>query len=1098
MNTSCDLQNFYPITDIQRGIIFDVLRNEYTFPTYVVQTIFHIKTRFYETEFLKAFARVINRYYQLNSAFVYNKSNHEYCQYFYRDIKIPCLSYDYRDMMAAEKNSKFSLFIEEDAKNEFLLHHPPLMRLTIFKFSDNDYRIVWTRHHVLLDGESVKIIVDELFSFYRSILAGEKYRFRKLSNYNAIQARLMKNDSDDHQHYWSDIFSHCNNPAYLPETTIKNNNKTFSKISSKISGDQYYQLRKFIDLNQLTMNTLLEASWAITLFHYSNNSNVVFGSVRAYPRHSINYCVGLFMNTLPVPISINTAIRVINFLREIREKNIRLKKYLSTSLTKIKEFCCLSAEQPLYQSVIDYKPESLNKFVRKKFPELSMSTELRLNIPYPIMVEVIGEEDTLKLEFHYDTSLFSTDYATLILDHFVQLIHLLPRSEEDKIADLPIVSSKDWKKLQLWNKTEQVFPIDSTIHQLFDQQTIKTPTAKALVYGDQYLTYQQLNNRANQLAHDLIQIGVEVGSFVAICLYSGIDMIVAILAVLKVGGIYIPVDANYPEERIKFLLDDSAPKIVITNSQKIELYSKKLDFRLGLGVEKRAPGVYTLVHEDASDEDNNAENSSAKSILKNNVENARTQSIFLNMDEIIWYNKIIENPNTSVHSENGMYVIYTSGSTGIPKGVLVEHRSAINMAFSCINTLEITNASRILQIASFSFDVFVAEWCMTLLAGATLYLMDKNIFSADTIVQKLRDYQISTIILASTILSVLPKTDLPALKVIACGGEPCSLATINFWTRNRLFLNIFGVTEASVCSTSAVFQSGYCDPHVIGRPLANIQIHILNENQNIVPIGVSGEMCISGIGLARQYHNNPLLTQEKFVRKILIDADGNRKESILYRTGDLARWLPEGQLEFIGRKDEQVKIRGFRIEIGEIERTLERYPLIVKAIVLIRLVLDNKQLLAYVFTEGKSIDLAKVKHFVKEQLPSYMIPSRMTLIEQVPLTANGKIDKEKLLTLEDQQEFSSKPELSEQDRKIVDIIRSILQINFVSPIMNFFDLGFDSISLIQFSNKLSRKFNKNINVIDLFTYTTVQDISNHISNLKRNSPHQSRAQRGIS
>jgi amino acid adenylation domain-containing protein len=1040
MKTDCKLQDYQYTTNIQKGIIFDALRSEYSSPTYIAQTIFHIKNFFYESIFLLAFAQVIERHTQLRSAFHNKNSHHEYYQYFYKHIKVPCENHDYGNMIESEKANRFALFLEKDINTGFDLSEPPLMRLAIFKFCEDEFRVVWTRHHILLDGESVKTIVHEILTYYRDKLNRKKISLRPPSH--CIQNPLMEYNNTDCQRYWQHAFHDCKNPAYLPEIVKNASPKQLKRISIEILTDKYNRLRKFVDSHHLTMNTLLEASWAITLFHYSNNPNVVFGSVRAFRRHNVDVevSVGLFINTVPITMSIDVSTQVINFLKEIRKRNEQLKKYLFTPLAKIKKYCNLSLEQPIYQSVIDYKPESLNAFVKKNFSELNINVELRLDIPYPLMLEVIGEENGLELAFHYDESLFTTDYASLILKHFFHMLNLFPDSFQTKISDLPTLFPEDWKEICRWNKTEQDFPTNATIHKLVEQQAIKSKFAKAVVYGNQSLTYQQLNNRANQLAYDLIQIGVQIESFVAICLPSGINMIVAILGVLKAGGIYIPIDVNYPVERINYLVNDSQPKVIITDYQRIDL-------------------------------------------LKNNT-NGLTQSLFYNVDEIVWQDKDLDNPNIPTQSENGMYMVYTSGSTGVPKGALVEHRSAVNMACSCISALQIDNASRILQIASFSFDVFAAEWCMTLLAGATLYLMDKDIFSPDTIVRKLRDYRISVIILASTILSVFPKEDLPALKVIACGGEPCSLDAIDFWSKNRLFLNIFGITEASVCSTAAVFQANNADPSLIGKPLANTKVFILNENGKMLPVGVSGEMCIAGIGLARHYHNNPSLTKDKFIKSILPNPNNTTEYTTLYRTGDLARWLPSGQLEFIGRKDEQIKIRGFRIETGEVEHTLEKYPSIIKAVVLTSVISGSKQLLAYALTEDKNIDIHKVKNFLKEQLPSYMIPNKIILTDHIPLTPNGKIDKEKLLSVESHQVSLPEDEISDQDRKIISIIRSILNVEQVPCATNFFDIGFDSISLVQLSAMLTQEFNNKISVVDLFTYTTIKDLSGYISKLQ--------------
>lgn len=1047
MKENSNLEYSLHATDIQAGMLFDALRSEYNQASYIVQTILQIKNTFYKAAFLRAFEEIIRRHSQLRCAFDYNHADHAYIQCVYKNVKVPCIDYDYTNKIEAEKEKHFSSFLKTDIHHEFQLSIPPLMRLAIFKFSENDFRIVWTRHHVLLDGESVKIIVNELMTSYQDIVNGRELEFNIQSEQTDIYRFPVVYDEAECKSYWKKMLTHVKGSAFLPEVIKNTAEKTLETILEKMSVGQYSRLRKFIRSYDLTTNTLLEASWAVTLSHYSCQSHVVFGSVRAYPRSQMSQdCVGLFINTLPIKININLSDKVLDFLKKMRGKNRQLKRYINTPLKKIREFCNLSSENPIYQSIIDYKPESLHAFLNKNFPELSISAELRLNIPYPMMLEVIGEDNTLKFKLHYACHLFTHEYAQLILNHFIQTLDFLCEHFENKISDLPISLNQDLKKIELWNQTEQAFPTNNTVHQLFEQQVIKTPTAPALMFEEQTITYQELNQRANQLANDLIQLEVCIESFVVIYLPSGIELIVAILAVLKAGGIYVPVDIHYPSERVKFLVQDSQPKIMITDAKRIQ----------------------SITHEQI---------------------HAKNYPLFYNIDDVTWDDKRQHNLNVPVKPENGMYMVYTSGSTGTPKGVLIEHRSAINMAYSCIQTLQIDPSSRTLQIASVSFDVFAAEWCMTLLAGATLCLMDRSMFAPDIILQKLKDYQVSTIILASTILSVLPKENLPALKVIACGGEFCSLDVIHFWSKNRLFLNIFGITESSVCSTAAEFKSDTFNCNIIGKPLANTKIFILNADQQMLPIGVSGEMYIGGMGLARQYHNNPLLTQEKFMRSVISSAHGDNHYLTLYKTGDIARWLPQGQLEFVGRKDDQIKIRGFRLELGEIERVLEKYPSVIKAIVLLKPQVNNQLLVAYLFTKIKEMNVQKVKNFIQEQLPSYMIPNQIILIDHVPLTPNGKIDKEKLLAIEYRQQSLDEIQLSDQDKIIVNIIKSILNLETISCSTNFFDLGFDSISIVRFSSELTQKFNQKISVIDLFTYTTVKDISNYISNLSASSAH---------
>ncbi len=1033
----------YPLTDIQKGMLYEIASNNYSTPIYIVQNIFEIKDNFNLPFFIQAFNAVLNRHEILRSAIIQNSTS--YAQVVYGEAKIPYEFYDYTTLFFDEKESSFSVYLASDVNRGLEISKPPLMRLAFFKFGDANYRFVWTRHHILIDGVSAEMLIDELFTIYHALLEGEEWLLPKPIQYSQIYRDNQQTDIEVTKDYWLNALKGYSNAALLP--VLPNRSSNIKKIKHKhemIEGNSYSQLIKFVNKYSLTMNTVLQGALGLVLSHYSDKDNVMLGIVRAYPKEKTSNCIGLFINTLPICLEANPSIKTIDYLRDIRQKNLLLREHVDIPLSKIKEWCSLSIEAPLYQCVMDYKPRSLNAVLKKHFSAPVCNASIRLDIPYPFVFEIVNEGDALQIKLHFDAALLEDYYATSFLKHFKNVLTLMSQ-DVDCLSEFTTLRKDELTKIFDWNKTQIAYPVHKTAHQLFEEQVQKTPSAIAICFGNQSLTYQMLNLQANQLANYLIEQGVVVETRVAIFLRPALNMIVAILGVLKAGGIYIPLDVQYPVERICYLLKNSQPTVIITQSEQNDLLNQITS--------------------------------------KNNA----FCPIVINLDEPEWKYRTDANPKLPIQSSCGMYIIYTSGSTGSPKGVLIEHRSAVNTALSCIERLQVTPQSRVLQISSFSFDVSVAEWCMTLLSGASLYLINKDIFTPEAILNSLKTYKITTIILASSILAVLPTEHLPDLKVIAPGGEPCALSVVKFWARDRLFINVYGVTEAAICSTMSNYSSEYSRTSDIGMPLPNTQIYILDRYLRPVPVGVTGEIYIGGIGIARGYINNNELTREKFVFYTL---SLNNKNIRLYKTGDYGRWLPTGNIECLGRKDEQIKIRGFRVELSEIEHILEKHPIIKQAAIVVKETPIGKQLLAYILPVKQLVDIKEIRKFIQAQLPSFMIPANFHQLQELPLTPNGKIDKKKLLLLAPDDKFDNQSHnfsvLSELEETIKQVVQTLLQSNQVSIDTNFLDLGFNSLGLVQFAEHLSQVLGRKVSILDLFTCTTIKTLSAYIDDKNSN------------
>ena len=565
------------------------------------------------------------------------------------------------------------------------------------------------------------------------------------------------------------------------------------------------------------------------------------------------------------------------------------------------------------------------------------------------------------------------------------------------------------------------------IHELFEAQARRTPDALALVFGDHQLSYFQLNRRANQVAHHLQKLGVGPETLVGLCVERSLEMIVGLLGVLKAGGAYLPLDPKYPEERLAYMLADANIPILLTQ--------QNLTVNL--------PSVH------------------------------QAHIVYLDADRQAIERESDENTVSGVQADNLAYVIYTSGSTGRPKGVLGTHRGIENLAEAQADTFGVQPNSRVLQFASLNFDASLSEIVTTWVRGAALHIAHPDwLLPGAPLAQLLRSSKINIVTLPPSALATLPPDDLPDLQTIVSAGEACSTALVERWGRGRRFINGYGPTETTVCASMATLDGQDTQPPSIGKPIANTQVYILDEHLNPTPVGVTGELYVGGVGLTRGYLNRPDLTAERFIpnpfltkNQVPMTEIGFRLEPALngsegssalrlYKTGDLARWRSDGNIAYIGRSDQQVKVRGFRIELGEIETALSQYPGVQDAVVLARedQAGAGKRLVAYLVTKHSPLSPHKIRLYLEQKLPAYMLPAVFVQLDALPLLPNGKVNR-KALPLP----VGERPELPNEfvaprtalERDLAGIWQEVLGIKPIGVQDNFFELGGDSILVMR-------------------------------------------------
>ncbi|MEH2213792.1 non-ribosomal peptide synthetase [Nostoc sp.] len=631
--------------------------------------------------------------------------------------------------------------------------------------------------------------------------------------------------------------------------------------------------------------------------------------------------------------------------------------------------------------------------------------------------------------------------------------------ERDNLT-LPILKESENNLLIEWNHTQTDYPQQASIHQLFEAQVEKTPDAVALIFNNQHLTYRDLNNRANQLAKHLQSLGVGTEILVGICIERSLEMVVALLAILKAGGAYVPLDPGYPQERLAFMLSDTQVSVLLTQK---ELVTK-------------LPTHTALV-------------------------------ICLDTDwNTIALNKK-ENLSTSVTADNLAYVMYTSGSTGTPKGVSVIHRGVVRLVKET-NYAQLTPEEVILQLAPISFDASTFEIWGCLLNGGRLVIYPPNTPSLEELGQIIQQYQVTTLWLTAGLFHLIVDEKIDALKSLRqllAGGDVLSVPHVQKFLQtvdNCQLINGYGPTENTTFTCchpiTAPLQPDVSIP--IGRPIANTQVYILDKNLQSVSIGEAGELYIGGDGLARGYLNRPDITAEKFISHSF---DGNLATR-LYKTGDLARYLPDGNIEFLGRIDNQVKIRGFRIELGEIEREIAQHPDVREIVVLARQdEAGEKQLTAYIvphYSSGYTHN--KLRGFLQQRLPNYMVPSVFVMLESLPLTVNGKVDRHKLPAPSRERPQLEQAYIAAQtdlERLLVGILSELLKIDRVGIDDNFFDLGATSISILQVAARIKQELGIELPAVKLFQYSTIGSLAKYLDSNQNSQPSsdklQNRAQR---
>ncbi|PJI09448.1 MULTISPECIES: hybrid non-ribosomal peptide synthetase/type I polyketide synthase [Clostridium] len=942
-------------------------------------------------------------------------------------------SINFKVTKVKKENGKNLNDLIEESITKFNLSEAPLFKATLINIEDNDNILIFDFHHTIADGMSMNVFVQEFIKLYANEslpIVNKQYR-------DFVDWEKQYVDSDDikiSEKYWLNKLSGDINIVNLPADYPIKSEVSFAAntVKMKIYNNVVSGLKVIARRNKCSLYMILVSTFNVLLKKLSGNDDILVGTpVTNRADGLFDESIGMFTNTIVLRNNPSDEKKFESFLSEVKQNCLEAYShmyypfnFLNSNANKSK-----NGENSLINVMFVY--ENVNQRIFK-INDLEVSPyEYKAKVSeFDFIIEILEENGIFNINLTYKTDLFKEDTVKRWGEYYKNIFDfILNKNNEDfKIKDIDIIGEDEKNKLLYeFNDTKAEYPKDKTINELFEQQVEKTPDNTAVVFEDKELTYRELNEKSNSLARVLREKGVGSDVIVGIMVERSLEMIVGILGILKAGGAYMPIDPEYPEDRIKYMVKDSKIGIILTQRK--------------------------LVSKILYDGEN------------------------IDLEDSSLYGREKSNLSKVSGADNLAYIIYTSGTTGKPKGVMIKHSGISNLKVMFKNDIKVQENDRVLQFASFAFDASVLEITMSLLNGAQLNIVSKEVINNYL---KFEDYlnnnKITIAILPPTYLNSMDNNEIKTLRILITGGSAIKKELLNKWSNKVKYINAYGPTETTICSTIWHYSDNAkeLDTVPIGRPINNLNAYVVNKNLKLVPIGVAGELCISGDGLARGYLNNEKLTAEKFVEN---PYEPGQK---MYKTGDLARWLPDGNIEFIGRIDNQVKIRGFRIELGEIENSLLKLEGIKEAVVISREQQENKCLCAYYVSE-KEYSIKEIRRELKKNIPDYMIPSYFICLKQLPITKNGKVDRKKLPIPDEHIDTGVVYEAprNEIEKILVKVWKDILNSKKIGITDDFFSLGGDSIKAIQLASRTKAK-GYSFEIEKLYENSTIKDLSKYV------------------
>ncbi|BEV02807.1 amino acid adenylation domain-containing protein [Chryseobacterium gambrini] len=1027
-----EIEDIYELSPMQQGLYYHWLVDPHG-SVYFMQTSYLVKSSELELSLVeKAFGILLNRHTILRTSFE-NRYGGTPLQIVHKKARV-----DFKHLIL-ESELELDNIRQGDINRGFNLGDPTQMRLLIVELPNGYYEFIWSHHHIIMDGWCLSILINDFSTILNSLEHEKEVNLPEPKKYSSYIKWLGEVNKEATLSYWKNYLEGVESPTIIPfkkEHASSTGAKVLVNNKIKIEGDSFKRIESQCKNIGITINTYIQGVWGYLLSRYNGTDDAVFGAVvsgRPPELEDVENMVGLFINTVPVRVKYNKENTVKEFFHELHTQSIQSNPHHYSNLSDIQTISGLGSNMinniivfenyPVQDSIVESYIENGDNSSIEEIKNVEVVDETN----YYFLITVFPSEDAVVLDIKYDASAFDTSLMDNIELHFSNLLKNIFVDADKKIFEMDYLSLTEKKHLEEFNNKEVDYPSEETIVSLFESKVATNPDNIAVIFEDTNLSYRELNKQSNQLAHYLREeYNIKGDDLICIQLPRSEKMIKSILGILKSGGAYVPIDNDYPQDRIDYIKEDTKSKIIIDEKFWLEF-----------------------------------------DLLKDHYSG--------------------ENPDTHIQPTNLAYIIYTSGTTGNPKGVMIEHKNVVRLFFNDNVLYDFNSSDSWTLFHSYNFDFSVWESYGALLFGGTLHVISKRVAQD---VGAFLDYLITNKI---TILNQTPAAFYNlaeydklfnhrelALRYIIFGGEALNPFMLKDW-QNKYpdvkMINMYGITETTVHVTYKELTTKDTNSVLsnIGKPIPTLNCYILDDQKYLVPAGVVGELYISGSGLSRGYLNRPDLTEEKFIDNPFV------KGSKVYRTGDLGRWLPDGNIEYLGRIDQQVKIRGHRIELGEIDSHVINYSDRIKNVVTeVKEHEGDKNLVVYYVAEG-GIDKDDLTKYLENKLPQHMLPSFYVELEGIPLTSNGKINRKLLpeVSTGDMIKNEYVAPVTPMQRILVEVCEQILKHSPISIKDNYYNLGGDSIKSIQIVSKL-RQQGYTLKVEHILQYPILDEMSNHI------------------
>lgn len=1110
--SSRTIEAMYPLSPVQEGILFHAI----AFPNeqvYLNQLDCTLCGALDPQTFRQAWQLVIDRHAILRTSITWRRQGQP-VQVVQQKAVTPWAFLDWRHLSPEQQEQQLATLAQQEQARGFELSQAPLMRLHVLQFGEQRFHLLWSYHHVLLDGWSVSLVLQEVFACYQSLHEGISPLQSPRRPYQDYIAWLQRQDLARAESFWRGALRGFSSPTPLVmarrnDMTVSNGEPQYAEEWLALSRSTSLALQAFARECRLTLNTLAQAAWALLLSRYSGEVDVVFGvttSGRSAPLAGIEHMVGLFINTLPLRVSVNPEQPLLTWLRQVQAQNLEMLQYEYTPLVEALRWSQVAHPRQrqisesngdneqrargasLFESLLVFENYPVDPSLREEGAALHIAEARAVErTTYPLTLVVRPGEQTC-FALSYQPARFEATTIRRMLAHLQTSLEAMPACRQQRVSTVPLLTSEEYRRLLVdWNVTGAPYAQGRLLHELVEEQAQRTPDAVAITFGQQQLTYREFDQRANQLSHYLQAHGVEPEMRVGVCQHRSLALFISLLAVLKAGGAYLP------------LVTDHAPGLHGEQEPHSSLPSARLAFMLQDAHVSLALAQQSLLHLFPDQ---------GMRVVCLDTEAAHIEQCSRSK------------PASWLNAQNLAYVIYTSGSTGRPKGVLISHAAVVNHMLTLAGRYALQPGDRVLQFSSLSFDVAIEEMFPAWSSGASVVASQHTaLLSPLDLALLAQRERLSVLNLPAAfwhdLVDELPSLPSPAaslasLRLLVTGSDAVSSQKLALWREHvgvaTRFINAYGPTEATI--TSLLYEPARLEAQAaspgasaivpIGGPLANMRAYVLHAQLEPAPPGIAGELYLGGTGLARGYLNRPDLTAEFFVP----DPFGAQPGARLYRTGDLVRFNTSDDgdgnvyLEFLGRADHQVKLRGFRIEPGEIEACLRQHPLVREAVVLLRQSESDARLVAYLVLaqhQQGAFAATDMRHFLQAYLPAYMLPSAYVLLEKLPVTTSGKVDRRSLPAPEQQnhEPLAAAGYVAPQsdiERAIAAVWQAVLQLDKVGMHDNFFDLGGNSLLLARVHRQLRAAFAQELSMIDLFQRPTIFDLAAYLSQQQPEPP----------